>query len=105
MKYYVTIYQPVEPTFAADDKKLEYKHKDFNRVYFAKRHAAENVNDQILLEDIFCEFNTQKPEDFKGHSLSVGDIVEIGRVDEIERTATTSPYICKNFGWSRIDWC
>ena len=29
------------------------------------------------LEDLFTIFNVERPEDFKGHSLSVSDVVEL----------------------------
>lgn len=42
-----------------------------------------------VLEKIFEKFNINRPEDFKGHSLSVGDIVDI---DDI-------CFYCDHFGW------
>ncbi len=41
--------------------------------------TAENKNE--ILESIFTKFNTDRPEDFKGHSLSVSDIVVLHKDD------------------------
>ena len=51
---------------------------------------VEDVNK--TLEDLFTKFNIKRPEDFKGHSLSVSDIVELdGKY-----------YYCDNVGWTDI---
>lgn len=47
---------------------------------------AYKENDGVLkpdmsLEDIFEKFNIDRPEDFKGHSLSVSDVVVLHRTD------------------------
>ena len=41
------------------------------------------------LDDIFTIFNIRRPEDFKGHSLSVSDLVELDGVC----------YYCDSCGW------
>ncbi len=41
--------------------------------------TVENKND--ILESIFTKFNTDRPEDFNGHSLSVSDIVVLHKDD------------------------
>lgn len=50
---------------------------DYDRVYKGKLSEigvnAENKDD--ILNNIYTKFNTDHPEDFKGHSLSVSDIV------------------------------
>ena len=46
-----------------------------------------------MLEEIFRIFNVNHPEDFKGHSLSVSDIVEIDN----------KRYFCDNYGWVKLD--
>lgn len=45
--------------------------KDYKLVYECTR------NDIYSADDCFEEFNLAKPEDFRGHSLSVSDIIEI----------------------------
>lgn len=40
---------------------------------------SENKNE--ILERIFTKFNTDRPEDFKGHSLSVSDVVVLHKDD------------------------
>lgn len=46
------------------------------------------------LDDIFCTFNINHPKDFRGHSLSVSDVVEVdGKF-----------YYCDSCGWALLDW-
>ena len=64
--------------------------KDYSLVYEGEIEVDENVNN--TLEELFEIFNIRRPEDFKGHSLSVSDIVEIyGKY-----------YYCDSHGWVDI---
>ena len=51
------------------------------------------------LDKIFRIFNLEHPEDFKGHSLSVSDIVQIIDSDE----EPNGYYYCDSIGWKKID--
>ncbi len=44
------------------------------------------------LEKLFYIFNMQYPKDFRGHSLSVSDVVELDGVN----------YYCDNLGWKKL---
>lgn len=47
-----------------------------------------------ILEDVFSMFNTgRRPKDFRGHSLSVSDVVEI----------EGTKYYCDDFGFVSLD--
>ena len=48
------------------------------------------------LESLFEEFNINHPADFKGHSLSVSDLVTI------KSDGPTRIYYCDNFGWTDV---
>lgn len=65
---------------------------DFNdyELKYEGEIEVEDVNK--TLEDLFTKFNIKRPQDFKGHSLSVSDIVELdGKY-----------YYCDNVGWTDI---
>lgn len=49
------------------------------------------------LEDVYKMFNINRPDDFKGHSLSVSDIVEVIDSDKIEKGF----YFCDSVGFKR----
>lgn len=67
-------------------KEYGFSMNDYKLVYEGKR------KDSYELENAFEEFNCHIPLDFKGHSLSVSDIVEInGR-----------KWYCDNFGWYEV---
>ncbi|MEE3344241.1 MAG: YodL domain-containing protein [Bacilli bacterium] len=61
---------------------------------YQDREPDETISE--VLKEIFYVFNnndTPVPSDFKGHSLSMSDIVVI---DEV-------PYYCDTFGWRIIE--
>ena len=89
MKY--TIYQPKQPSFMVESDKKNYSKESYNKVYVGE--ITEDLSNDDILEKIFCIFNMHRPEDFKGHSLSVGDIVVL---DE-------QAYICGICGWNKIE--
>ena len=70
--------------------KTEYK-KYYDKVYEYTEDV--NVKDEIYLEQVFEKFNLDRPDDFKGHSLSVSDIVKLN--DKL--------YICDSFGFALIE--
>ena len=50
-------------------------------------------NNYSMLEDLFYKFNMERPEDFRGHSLSVSDVVSLeGKL-----------YYCDSCGWVEIN--
>ena len=49
-----------------------FKLEDYEVVYEGEVRD-DNVN--VILEDLFYIFNVDRPEDFKGHSMSVSDVV------------------------------
>ena len=70
------------------------KHVDFNDYNFIARYGTtdETKNKPIneFLEDVFYTFNVNHPKDFKGHSLSVSDIVAIKIRNEVQFYFTDS---------------
>ncbi len=50
------------------------------------------------LEDVYRIFNTECPQDFKGHSLSVSDVVEVVEGPEM----TPRFYFCDCVGFQRV---
>ena len=56
---------------------LTVERANYAPVYTADISDAQSMTIPALLEDIFCRFNMERPEDFQGHSLSVSDIVAL----------------------------
>ena len=50
------------------------------------------------LEDVYRKFNVDKPDSFKGHSMSVSDIVEVVELDEIK----SGFYFCDSIGFKKV---
>lgn len=60
--------------------------------YTKHKVDGESISDTRILETIFERFNIYRPEDFKGHSLSVSDIVVLGE----------KKFYCDSFGWKEL---
>ena len=64
--------------------------KDYRMVYAAPWMPT------ITLDNIFERFNIDRPEDFRGHSLSVSDVIVINRGAEI------TAYYVDSFGFQEL---
>lgn len=62
---------------------------DYETVYEGE---IESIDEENALEDLFTIFNIRHPEDFKGHSLSVSDIIKLD----------DKYHYCDPFGWKQI---
>ena len=51
------------------------------------------------LDGIYEVFNLHRPNDFKGHSLSVSDIVQIFGSDH----SSNGYYYCDSIGWNKLN--
>lgn len=74
--------------------KLEDLLKLYKEVY------GGSINDDAatkftILEELFRKFNIDRPEDFKGHSLSVSDIVYFPADEE--------SWLCDSYGWKLLE--
>lgn len=70
--------------------------KDFDKLYnkvYEYDHTKPFHTIGELLEKIFFIFNMEHPKDFRGHSLSTSDVVEIEGVK----------YYCDSFGWKKLN--
>ena len=65
---------------------------DYKKVY-TYTHKSNVRDEQKVLNEVYQMFNISHPEDFKGHSLSVSDIVQING----------TPYYVDDYGFKKID--
>ena len=79
-----------EPLDAIRNNGLSVKPENYEPVYTAP------LTEQDSLESIYTRFNINHPADFKGHSLSVSDIVVLHQ--DGENTA----HYCDRFGFSQV---
>lgn len=66
----------------------------YNIVYTDALPVFQNIH--VFLESIYSRFNIDRPEDFKGHSLSVSDIVAI------RQAGVVSCYYCDSIGFQKL---
>lgn len=77
-----------------DPKK--FKIEDYELRYEGEFEALEDKSDLEMCEVIFYMFNVRRPEDFKGHSLSMSDVISINR------NGRQKLYYCDMTGWVRL---
>lgn len=88
---------------------------DYRKVYSGEDEIEVEVNEHCNaynggflyseLNYLFEKFNVNHPEDFKGHSMSVSDIVLVER-NEAGRTDTFEyAHYCDTFGWKTYVAC
>ena len=65
---------------------------DLSDYHVAYEGNAPDGDPEIILEGLFTIFNLHRPTDFKGHSMSVSDIVELD-----DKT-----YYCDSIGFVEI---
>ena len=65
----------------------------YNVVYVTERDV-EISDVYSYLDDLFEEFNIHHPKDFRGHSLSVSDIVKINN----------DYYYCDSYCWKKLEF-
>lgn len=63
---------------------------NYKQVYNGNIDAEENVIE--TLEKIYSVFNMSRPNDFKGHSLSISDVVELNE----------EKYYVDSIGWKKV---
>ena len=74
-----------------DWAKDKFNLEDYETVY--EGTIDDCVNDTGTLEKLFEIFNINHPKDFRGHSLSVSDVVELDGVN----------YYCDSHGWVKLE--
>lgn len=67
---------------------------DYKKVYSGDISNVDNASS--ALEELFVKFNINHPDDFRGHSLSVSDVVTI------ETEEGWKWFYCDDIGWKDI---
>lgn len=70
-------------------KEHDFDVRDYEVVYSG--NVAMNKSIHVVLEDLFTKFNIDRPEDFKGHSMSVSDLIRLedGRIFYVDSVGFT----------------
>lgn len=72
---------------------VQLNHDDYELVYEGE---VGEFRGNATLEALYTQFNTKHPEDFRGHSLSVSDVIVIS-VD-----GKDTAYFCDSFGFTEM---
>ena len=81
---------------------------DWVKKHWGKQGVDSEIYDKVYegtidgssLEDVFSTFNFSRPVGFKGHSLSVSDIVEVIQSSETE----PGFYFCDSIGFQKVEF-
>lgn len=99
-KFEYVIYQ-VKASVSFSFMNWEYAHKhgwSFTP-YRSVWHDIEEARDDMdLLNYLWEVFNERHPEGFRGHSMSVSDLVLVKDIETNEKKY----YYCDSFGWEKI---
>ena len=68
-----------------------FKLNDYKQVY-DDEFIFDNLSTETILDKLYMRFNINHPVDFRGHSLSVSDIVILDGVK----------YYCNPLGWKEL---
>lgn len=79
-----------EPLYRLEAQGRTVSAANYQRVYEGP------IEEGLTLEGIYNRFNTQRPKDFYGHSLSVSDVVVLKRDDE------EKAFYCDSVGFSEL---
>lgn len=91
----VTPFEPFSSLRLLEKYGLKPNAQHYNIVYTDALPVFQNIH--VFLESIYSRFNIDRPEDFKGHSLSVSDIVAI------RQAGVVSCYYCDSIGFQKLD--
>ncbi len=75
-------------------EKYGFSIDDYKEVYSGEREK------KYILANLWEEFNINHPNDFRGHSLSVSDVIAL----KDDGKDYWYWYYCDSFGWEEITW-
>ena len=74
----------------------KFNFKDYEERYEMEYVSESEQPNMEILETIFYIFNMRRPADFKGHSLSMSDVIELNRDGHKQF------YYCDMCGFARL---
>lgn len=85
------LYAPYAAIAAADKTPQE---QDYTAVYKTEVTSPADEETAALLERIYCDFNISKPDDYRGRSLSVSDVIVLKDQDNEAEAYYIDPIGC-----------
>ena len=91
-----------------DDEGCAFMSMDFVNRKLGLDHPASEIYEQVFdgeidgksPEDVFAKFNWDHPENYRGRSLSVSDVVEIIDGADVE----PGFYFCDSIGFKKVEF-
>ena len=71
---------------------------NYKKVYEGNLDIGVNISGLDVCEELFKKFNMNKPVDFRGHSMSVSDVVVLSK------DGTRTAYYCDDHGFTTISF-
>jgi len=85
-------------TVDKEEYTLKYSFETIDRPDFQPRIGWTFADMDSILGEVYEYFNIRRPSDFKGHSLSVSDIVVL------ESEKEKGIYFVDSFGFKKVKW-
>lgn len=73
---------------------IDMVHSEYYKETYEGNLKTSSTDVMDILEELFTELNVNHPVDYKGHSLSVSDIIVIDN----------HYYYCDAYGWKEVDF-
>lgn len=90
-------YLRFEPIKSLKNGIEDIKFSNYDKVYEKSReYSVDNIFSNEILEELYEEFNIDIPKDYKGHSLSISDVIVL------ECDGVSKAYYCDTFGFKEI---
>jgi len=108
-KFNVTLFRLPQTSSYFEDREKWFVGRESGMSYYTDLSGKEAAEEAFVLTNAPSEFLTEeqkqilKEENFKGPSLSVGDIVRVESVFRFNTNSFPEYYLCKSFGWEKYN--
>jgi hypothetical protein len=108
-KFNVTLFRLPQTSSYFEDREKWFVDRESGMSYYTDLSGKEAAEEAFVLTNAPSEFLTEeqkqilKEENFKGPSLSVGDIVRVESVFRFNTNSFPEYYLCKSFGWEKYN--
>lgn len=108
-KFHITLLRLPWTTSYFKDREKWFIDREYGMSYYTDLSGQEAAEEAFHLTNAPLELLSEeqkqilKEENFKGPSLSVGDIVRVESVIRLKNNSFPEYYLCKSFGWEKYN--
>jgi len=108
-KFNVTLFRLPWTTSHFEDREKWFMNREPGMSYYTDLSGEQAAEEAFHLTNAPSELLTEeqkqilKNENFKGPSLSVGDVIRVESVLRMNKNSLPEYYLCKSFGWEKYN--